>query len=72
MQTQVGLRVGSDTRYAMNDSGLERGPSLVFRSEGFADAAEGFLDLVTARLWNGTFEKVLLISDQARPSSVNN
>jgi len=44
---------------------LERGSSLVFRSDGCADAAEGFLDLVTARLWNGTAEKVLLISDQS-------
>ena len=44
---------------------VERGPSLVFKSDGLVDeASDGFLDLVTARLWNGSSQKILLISDE--------
>ena len=32
-------------------------------SKGIADATEGFMDIVLARLWNGTFERLLLISE---------
>ena len=44
---------------------VERGPSLVFKSDGLVDeASDGFLDLVTARPWNGSSQKILLISDE--------
>ena len=45
---------------------MQRGESLVFKSDGFVDEAmEGFLDIVTAKLWNGSSEKIIMVGDSA-------
>ena len=35
----------------------------MYASDGVVEAVSGFLDLVSARLWSGTFERLLLISE---------